>query len=75
MRYDTIWRNKFLTINCKTIQEMAEKLEAASATLRQMAADGMILEGGQEDDYATLVTHDPKVAEKWGILDDENTVM
>ena len=75
MRYETTWRNKFLTTSAKTIEEMAAKLESAAWTLRQMGKDGIVLEGGQEDDYATLVTHDPKVAEKWGILDDENTVM
>lgn len=75
MRYETTWRNKFLTIKCKSIAEMVEKLEEAVATLRQMAADGIVLEGGAEDDYACLTTYDPKVAEKWGILDDESTVM
>lgn len=75
MRYETIWRNKFLTISAKTIEDMAAKLESAAMTLRQMAKDGVVLEGGQENDYATLVTNDPKVAEKWGILDDESTVM
>lgn len=75
MRYETTWRNKFLTIKCKSIAEMVEKLEEAAATLRQMAADGIQLEGGAEDDYACLTTYDPRIAEKWGILDDENTVI
>lgn len=74
MRYETTWRNKFLTIDAKTIAEMAEKLEHAAAALRQMATDGIQLEGGAENDYACLTTYDPKVAEKWGILDDESTV-
>ena len=74
MRYETTWRNKFLTVDAKSINEMAEKLEHAATTLRQMAADGVVLEGGQQDDYAVMVTYDPKIAEKWGILDDENTV-
>lgn len=26
MRYETIWRNKFLTVKCKSIDEMVEKL-------------------------------------------------
>lgn len=74
MRYEVLWRNKFLTIEAKTIEEMAEKLESAAITLKQMAVDGVVLEGGAKDDYATLVTYDPKVAEKWGMLDDENTI-
>lgn len=75
MRYETTWRNKFLTIKAKSIQEMADMLEHASVLLRQMAADGIQLEGGAENDYACLTTYDPKIAEKWGILDDENTVI
>jgi len=75
VRYETIWRNKFLTVKATSIEEMAAKLESAAMTLRQMGKDGVVLEGGQENDYATLVTHDPVIAEKWGILDDENTVV
>lgn len=75
MRYETTWRNKFLTVSAKTIEEMAAKLESAAMTLRQMANDGFKLDGGQENDYAVLVTEDPVIAEKWGVLDDENTVM
>ena len=75
MRYETTWRNKFLTVNADNINEMVEKLKHAAETLSQMAADGVVLEGGQQDDYAVLVTYDPKIAEKWGILDDENTVI
>lgn len=74
MRYEITWRNKFLTIDVKNIDEMAQKLEAAAIILKQMAAEGVVLDGGQQDDYAVLVTHDPKIAEKWGMLDDENTV-
>jgi hypothetical protein len=54
---------------------MVEMLDHAAATLRQMAADGIQLEGGAESDYACLTTYDPKIAEKWGILDDESTVI
>lgn len=75
MRYETTWRNKFLTIKATSIQEMVEMLDHAAATLRQMAADGIQLEGGAESDYACLTTYDPKIAEKWGILDDESTVI
>lgn len=75
MRYETIWRNKFLTVKCTNIQEMAERLEYAATLLRQMAADGIQLEGVQKDDCACLTTYDPRIAEKWGILDDESTVI
>jgi hypothetical protein len=54
---------------------MAAKLESAAMTLRQMANDGFKLDGGQENDYAVLVTEDPVIAEKWGVLDDESTVI
>ena len=70
-RFIMTWRNKWLTASCKTILEMAETLESAGEELRNMAADGVVLEdcGSQADDYAMFVTHDPKVAEKYDMED------
>lgn len=45
--YDLLWRNRHLTEHCDTILEMADALSEAAA--------GVVLEGGQEDDYARLV--------------------
>lgn len=66
-RYLTIWRNKFLTLDAKNLDDMIETLRHAVETLEAMRADGVILdpEGGAEDDYAYLVTTDPEIAKKY----------
>lgn len=66
-RYSLLWRNKFLTTDCKSLSEMQAALAEAADQLGKMAADGVALEGGVEDDYAELVTTDPKVAKKYGM--------
>lgn len=62
------WRNKFLTVEAKTIEEMVESLESAVEELREMQAEGVTLmdDGSAGDDYARLVTNDAAVAEKFG---------
>jgi hypothetical protein len=71
-RYVTTWRNKRLTAEAKTIQDMINMLRAAADQLDQMRKDGVVLEdqGGIGDDCAYLVTTDPKVAEKYGMIDE-----
>ncbi|MGP0062735.1 MAG: hypothetical protein ACLQGP_03915 [Isosphaeraceae bacterium] len=68
-RYQTLWRNKWLTSEAKTIEEMIASLRAAADHLEEMRRAGVILEddGGIGDDYATLVTTDPEVAKKFGM--------
>jgi hypothetical protein len=65
-RYLMLWRNKFLTADAKSVDEMAETLRRAAETLAAMRADGVTLdpEGRTGDDYAYLVTTDPDVARK-----------
>ncbi|NCC32367.1 MAG: hypothetical protein EOM24_10135, partial [Chloroflexia bacterium] len=62
-RYISTWRNKWLTADAKTIEDMINMLRAAADELDQMRRDGVVLEdeGGIGDDYAQLVTTDPKV--------------
>jgi PHP family Zn ribbon phosphoesterase len=83
-RYVRLWRNKFLTLNAKNIDEMATILRDAAEELARMRADGVILDpdGGTDDDYALLVTEDPDIAAKyemqderdyWGEPDDEES--
>jgi hypothetical protein len=62
-RYVTTWRNKFLTLDAKSLPEMIDLLKGAVATLESMLADGV-------DDYANLVTSDPAVARKHGMEDE-----
>ncbi|HUY32631.1 MAG TPA: nucleotidyl transferase AbiEii/AbiGii toxin family protein [Pirellulales bacterium] len=71
-RYVTIWRNKFLTIDAKSLDEMIEGAREAAALLDAMRADGVTLDsgGGTADDYAYLVTTDPEVARKYDMHDE-----
>jgi len=65
MKYMQFWRNKFLTMEAGTIDDMIQDLESAVKKLKEMRDDGIVLEGGAGDDYARLVTKDPEVAEKY----------
>ena len=71
-RYVMLWRNKWLTSEAKSLEEMIESLQAAAETLRAMLADGVTLdpEGGTSDDYAYLVTSDPVIAKKYDMHDE-----
>ena len=64
-----VWRNKWLTADAKSIDDMIDALSGAAEYLRQMKADGVTLdpEGGTGDDYAYLVTSDPAIAKKYGM--------
>ncbi len=66
-KYVRLWRNKFLTVEAKSIDDMIEVLGGAIEELRQMKADGVALDpaGGTADDYAYLVTTDSAVAERF----------
>ncbi len=70
VQYERCWRNKFLTTEAKTIDDMINIFEEVVKEFKQMKADGITLRedvmGGISDDYATLITDDPKVAEKYG---------
>src|SRR5258708_38505276 len=60
-RFLLLWRNKFLTLDAKSIEEMAQTLRESAELLDAMRADGVTLDpdGGTGDDYAYLVTTDP----------------
>jgi hypothetical protein len=59
-RYVTVWRNKWLTSEAKSPEDMIDGLRAAADMLRSMLADGVILDAkrGRSDDNAYLVTTD-----------------
>jgi len=65
--YEYLWRNKWLTSHAKSLDDMIKGLTDAVKTLKEMKADGFVLEdnGGTEDDYAHLVTLDPAIAKKY----------
>jgi hypothetical protein len=68
-RYETLWRSKWLTAEAKTIDDMIHLLRSAADQLDEMRKAGVTLEddGGIGDDYATLTTTDPNVANKIGM--------
>jgi len=64
-RFETTWRAKWLADGGKTIEQMAEALEAEAMHLRELAAAGVELADEVNDDYASLTTTDPDVAAKY----------
>lgn len=65
-RYYLIWRNRLLTSEAESIEDMVAALEEAAQTLREMQEAGVWLNGGTEQDYAYLVTEDEDVALEYG---------
>ncbi len=72
-RYISLWRNKWLTAEAESLEDMIAGLQAAADTLRSMLADGVTLasEGGTSADYAYLVTTDPLIAKKYDMHDEK----
>lgn len=66
-RFETIWRNKWLTAECKSLDEMVAHLRDAADYLEEMHSDGVQLDpdGDTANDYAFLYTYDPVVAKKY----------
>jgi hypothetical protein len=71
MTYSYTWRNKFLTMDAKSIDDMIHGLEQAVEQLKAMRADGVELAEGAEDDYAQLITTDPMIAQKYDFEEEE----
>jgi hypothetical protein len=70
--YVQTWRNKRLTADAKSLDDMIGSLQQAVADLQAMKAAGVTLDqtDGLADDYAplVLVTDDPAVAERLGFI-------
>ena len=74
-RFITLWRNKWLTSQATTLQEMIIALRSSAEKLEAMLNDGVTLDvgvGGVGDDYAHLVTNDPEIARKYGMQPEED---
>src|SRR5438270_145771 len=71
--YERLWRNKWLTSEARTIDDMIDRLQEAAGELRQMRAAGVVLreDDGVGVDYATLVTRDFAVAQQFGFEAEE----
>jgi hypothetical protein len=44
MRFEMLWRNKWLTSNARSVGEMADELRAAADELEAMARAGVVLD-------------------------------
>jgi hypothetical protein len=72
-RFSTIWRNKFITTDAKTIDDFIDTYEAFAEMFIEWKELGVKLdpEGGTEDDYAMFYTCDEEVAKELEFEDDE----
>jgi hypothetical protein len=84
-RYEGWWRAKFHAIGpdgAFDLADMARRLRAAAERLDEMRRDGVTLEpaydehdrriASGQDDYYTLATDNPAIAEKYGFEDAED---
>lgn len=62
-----VWRAKGLANGTRSIRDMAKALRDEATRLDKMADDGVLLNDTVDNDYAMLLTDDPKVAKKYGI--------
>lgn len=71
--YSYQWRNKWLTAQARSLEEMVGMLRAAADELDAMRAAGVALQpdSGVADDYATLTTEDPAVAQRFGFIEED----
>ena len=72
-RFVTLWRNKWLTAEAQSIDDMIASMRDAADTLQAMKDAGVYLDpqGGTSDDYAHLVTDDPEVAKRFDMHEEE----
>jgi hypothetical protein len=67
MSYELIWRNKYLTANATSLDEMIQALQDAAEQLTTLRAKGVTLsaESDMAGDFAYLVTDDPAIANEY----------
>ena len=66
VEYEYIWRNKFISTDAKSFDDIINSIEKALEHLKKMKETGKIkyIEGA-EDDYARFITTDKDIAEKF----------
>lgn len=71
-RFVLLWRNKWLTAEAKTLDDMIAALHQAAELIAEMKRDGVQLESqaGAADDYVYLTTTDPDIARKYGMTEE-----
>jgi hypothetical protein len=68
--YELCLKNKFLTMDSATTQDMIDRLSEHVDLLKELQSAGFTDPGnGTRDDYATFYTQDAAVAEKFGFYD------
>jgi hypothetical protein len=74
MSYTSTWRNKWLTADAKSVEDMVRLLRQAAEELDQMRAAGVTLDpdGDTDSDYALMRTEDPDVARRFGFEEEED---
>lgn len=67
-RYEHLWRNKFLTVEAKTIDNFIAIYEELASMFRDWKELGIELDpdSGIDDDYAVFVTSDEEIAQREG---------
>jgi hypothetical protein len=72
VRYSTLWRNKWLTSDAKTLEDMEVCLREAAEQIGRFKDAGFLLDAdGGPDDYMTIYTHDKALAERFDMEEDE----
>lgn len=66
--YRLLHRNKFLTLEAKSIDDFIETFEKELLKLKEWKRRGVILDPASNtcDDYAEFITNDPEVAKVFG---------
>lgn len=67
--FDTLIRGKGIFDGSRSIRDMIRRLQEVSEQLEKLDRAGIRLERRITDDYATLVTHDAKVAKRHGLME------
>lgn len=66
--YERIIRHKFLTLNCKSIDDMIDTFENYIHMLKTFKNNNITLDPNSvEDDYNRFITEDPIVAAKFNM--------
>lgn len=72
--YVRLWRNKYLTTDATSLEDMIAGLENAAKELKKLLNTGKVTlrEEGVSDDYAFLETTDYEIASEYGFSEDDD---
>jgi hypothetical protein len=75
MTYERFWRNKWLTLDATSFDDMIQRFLDAVEELRAMKEQGVTIDASEAgEDYITLTTTNPQIAKAFGFygIDVEN---